>query len=157
MIYTEALLVLIISLIMVIRYRLNGVFYVLTSVGYLALLLLAVRFGKVELSIGGIIAIFISYVINTVFGVLLCEKLKDQDLRNEERVRARKNAIVGFIATQLPTIAITLICCFNSQSSIFSVGMVLFWGILISMLYNILMSSLYIRILNKSNDNKNSI
>ena len=61
-VYVEIAIALVISLYLIIRYRVKGIMATILSVGYVAILLLAIRYANVVLSIEGILAIALSFV-----------------------------------------------------------------------------------------------
>ncbi len=147
-VYGEIIIACIILLFMIIKFRKDGVFYAITSVGFVALLLLAIRECNVTLALEGLLAILIAFIINTVYGFIFCKHMKDRSIRNHERLQGFKKSIEEFAATQFPTIAIVLISCFSANDSLISLGMVLFWGLAISLLYNMLIYYIYVRTIN---------
>ena len=60
---TFAVIAVLAGVAMIVRFKKNGVMGAFTSLGFIALLLLAVRLGNVELTLAGIFAIAVSYII----------------------------------------------------------------------------------------------
>ncbi len=148
-IYIEIGIALIIALYMIVRYRGNGILAVISSIGFVALLLIALRYGNVALSIEGLFAIEIAYILNMVFNSILCRKLEVKDLTNKERIKEYKNSIKKFVLSEIPILILATVCCFSTWNTIFSFGMVIFWGTLISTFYNMLVAYMLVKTTNK--------
>lgn len=127
---------------MIIKYKANGILGALANVGFLALLLLAIRYGKVTLTITGIaIATIIEYVITML---VIKQYNKDTD---EATVNKNVNNVMSNSAkTIAPILIMSVIFALIKWEQIASIGMVLFWAILLMIVYNaiILATKFYI-------------
>lgn len=137
----EIVLALVVALVIVAKYRMNGILSAIVSVGYIALLLITIRFANVTLSLNGILAILFAYLLNTCFVVLACEN-KKENLTKKDKNRVFKKLINKYTIIVIPQLLIALVCCFTAWAPIFSFGMVMFWGIIISWCYNAIMSKI---------------
>lgn len=135
---------------MIIKYKANGILGALANVGFLALLLLAIRYGKVTLTITGIAGIAIATIIEYVITMLVIKQYnKDTD---EATVNKNVNNIMSNSAkTIAPILIMSVIFALIKWEQIASIGMVLFWAILIMVVYNaiILATKFYITKKNK--------
>lgn len=114
---------------LVIKYKGKGILAGISIIGYVALLLLAIRYANVEVSIAGIIEILFSTLINYM---LVVSMLKEEKINN---------AIKKYSLILIPTVVIAIAFTFAN----IAVGTVLFWGIVIAMLYNISVTNLLLR------------
>lgn len=114
---------------LIIKYKGKGILAGISIIGYVALLLLVIRYANVELSIAGIIEILFSTLINYM---LVVSMLKEEKINN---------AIKKYSLILIPTLAIAIAFTFAN----IAVGTVLFWGIVIAMLYNISITNLLLR------------
>lgn len=130
---------------MIIKYKANGILGALANVGFLALLLLAIRYGKVTLTITGIAGIAIATIIEYVITMLVIKQYnKDTD---EATVNQNvKNVMSNSAKTIAPILIMSVIFALIKWEQIASIGMVLFWAILIMVVYNaiILATKFYI-------------
>lgn len=114
---------------LIIKYKGKGILAGISIIGYVALLLLAIRYANVEVSIAGIIEILFSTLINYM---LVVSMLKEEKINN---------AIKKYSLILIPTLVIAIAFTFAN----IAVGTVLFWGIAIAMLYNISITNLLLR------------
>lgn len=114
---------------LIIKYKGKGILSGISIIGYVALLLLAIRYANVEVSIAGIIEILFSTLINYM---LVVSMLKEEKINN---------AIKKYSLILIPTLVIAIAFTFAN----IAVGIVLFWGIVIAMLYNISVTNLLLR------------
>lgn len=130
---------------MIIKYKANGILGALANVGFLALLLLAIRYGKVTLTITGIAGIAIATIIEYVITMLVIKQYnKDTD---EATVNKNVNNVMSNSAkTIAPILIMSVIIALIKWEQIASIGMVLFWAILLMIVYNaiILATKFYI-------------
>ncbi len=114
---------------LIIKYKGKGILAGISIIGYVALLLLAIRYANVEVSIAGVIEILFSTLINYM---LVVSMLKEEKINN---------AIKKYSLILIPTLVIAIAFTFAN----IAVGTVLFWGIAIAMLYNISITNLLLR------------
>lgn len=130
---------------MIIKYKANGILGALANVGFLALLLLAIRYGKVTLTLTGIAGIAIATIIEYVITMLVIKQYnKDTD---EATVNKNvKNVMSNSAKTIAPILIMSVIFALIKWEQIASIGMVLFWAILLMIVYNaiILATKFYI-------------
>ena len=135
---------------MIIKYKANGILGALANVGFLALLLSAIRYGKVTLTLTGIAGIAIATIIEYVITMLVIKQYnKDTD---EATVNKNvKNVMSNSARTIAPILIMSVIFALIKWEQIASIGMVLFWAILIMVVYNaiILATKFYITKKNK--------
>ena len=136
-IYCLVVIALVIALVLIVKYRTMGILQAILSVGYIGLLLIVIRYANVVESLDGILSIFVCYVINSVFAFMISKVLGNKDLTKKESKKSVNNVIKTYGLIIIPELIIATVCLFTSWSAIFSFGMILFWGIVISFVYNV--------------------
>lgn len=134
--------VLVIGLIfLIIKYKKNGFLSAVALIGYVALLLLVVRYTNVMLTMEGMIAIVIAVVLDFIFTVYLLNLIKHQDSKTvTEASHTFKEALIKTLFIFIPVAVTAVILCFAGWLPIYSFGMVTFWGLLLIVLYNLIVT-----------------
>lgn len=114
----------------IIKYKERGILASIALVGYIATLLIVLRYTNVVITLDGIASIVIS--------TLLSYMLIIQILKSEKETY--KQNIVKYVLTIVPAAIIAVVFTFNRYLPIFSFGMVMFWGIVINLLYNLIIT-----------------
>ena len=114
---------------LIIKYKVKGALSGISLMGYVALLLIAVRYFNVEITKGGIIAILYSTAIS--YGIIF------SILKNNEILKT----IGRWFIILIPTLIVAITFTFANVL----VGAVLFWGIVIALLYHISVSNLLLK------------
>ncbi len=135
----------VISIAMIVKFKMKGVLSTILSVGYIAVLLIALRYTNVTLSLEGIFAIGFAFILNLGFYYVLFEKIKDKKLTREEKIENYDKTLKKYCISIIPLIILSIICCFINWDSIYSFGMVTFWAIDISILYNLIVTNFIVR------------
>lgn len=129
----------IICIITIIKYKAKGLAVSLCSCGYIALYLLILRFANVVISLDEIFAVLLSFILNHVFNIILLNYLKKNvDKSYEEAIK--KYAIVI-----LPVLILSVVFAFSGWMSIASFGMVIFWGLVVSIIYSAILTRTFIK------------
>lgn len=115
---------------MIIKNKLKGLLGVITYIGFVALYLLLIRYTNVEISISGAISILIVFIINYIFSMKMLSTNKEN--YNQEYIKS--------IVKMIPLFIISIAFIFMGWVPLSSFGMLLFWGIALIMLYNILIT-----------------
>lgn len=144
-VYVEIAIALVISLYLIIRYRVKGIMATILSVGYVAALLLVIRYANVVLSIEGILAIALSFVVNTIFNIMLLNRIKEKNMTAEEKKQKYNEALKRYSLSIIPIAIIAVVCCLVNWDAIYSFGMVMFWGIIISIIYNLTFTNVIVK------------
>ena len=144
-IYAEIIVALVVALVIIAKYRAQGILQVIISVGYVAILLITIRFANVVISLDGMMAVLVSYLMNSAFAFMICKVLENKELREKERANEINNALKRYCLITIPELIIAVICLFTTWSAIFSAGMIMFWGVAISLIYNYLVTKFLCR------------
>ncbi len=129
-----AVVIALVSIFMIIKYKLKGLSLSIISVGYIALLTLVMRYTNVTVTLNGLVAFISVIAINYLFDIKMLNGLKD--ISNTRAVFGK--AMKELYLTIIPVVIIAIIFTFMSGVVISSIGMVLFWGLLLQAVYNAL-------------------
>ena len=118
------------SLFLIIKYKAKGILAVISLIGYIAVLLLAVRYFNVTISKDGIIALLFTIAVSygIIFSILN---------NNKEILKTVGKCTVALIPTLIIAISLTF--------ANIVIGSILFWGISIALLYHISISNLMLK------------
>lgn len=142
---------LIMSICMVIKFKKNGLMGVIADIGFTAVLLLAIRYGNVEISLAGIFAIAIAVIVEyIVTGLILNEYSKKCE--KEILIKNIKHLMGRIAICLVPFVVMAVTFALISWEEIASIGMILFWAIIIMIIYNTLM--LVLKIFESNNENE---
>lgn len=128
-----AVILLIICVIFIIKYKTNGLVASVSCVGFISILLLLLRYTNVNISIEGIGAIILTLIINLKVNQIMLSQTKGIDY---------KNLVLKFV----PIIIITLVFCFAGWSNLNSFGMIMFWGLALIAVYNIVVTKTLLKL-----------
>ena len=115
-----------------IRYKLNGLFGGIIGIGFGALLLLAIRFSNVVITIEALIVFFMMMLLNYLFIQVLLAKLNKENTK-QNFYEVLKRALL----TIIPFAIVAVILCFQGTLAISTSGMIMFWGLVIFALYHL--------------------
>lgn len=136
------ILTLIALLVLIVKYRVNGLLVAISFVGFISLLSLLLRYTNVAISIEGIGAITLTLVINFIMNYVILGKIKKEYIVRD----AVNNAYKEIFLKLIPIIIITLVFCFSGLSKLSSFGMIMFWGIALMALYNVIITKTLLKL-----------
>ena len=130
-------------LVLMIRYKLNGVLSAIAFIGMVSIYLLVIRYTNVSVSIQGIVGIIVTIILNYIFVNKMLWKIKhSEDYKKLENVKQGiKESYKEFFLRIIPICISIIVLCFANWSTISSFGMVMFWGVVLIALYNYLITS----------------
>ena len=111
---------------LIIKYKEKGIVSSISIIGYMATLLIVLRYTNVIITLDGIIAIILSVILTYIS---IIEILKQNEKINNIE-ESFKKAMKKYVLT------------FNKWLPIFSFGMVIFWGIVVNLLYNLVVTKI---------------
>lgn len=135
-------IILVTLIIMIIKYKKNGFLEAIAFIGYVAFMLLAIRYTNVMLTLDGLLAIVASIIVNFTFTFYLLS-LINKDYKDKEKIEVAidfQKALTRMLFVLLPLIIMTVILCFANWLPLYSFGMVMFWGIITLLIYNIVIT-----------------
>lgn len=126
-----AIAVIIVSIVLILKYKLEGLLGVIASVGYIAVTMLAIRYTNVTITLNSTIAIVAVVAVNYVFIF---------DFLNKKKTDSPKHAFLESIkklnVAIIPLWVVAIIFTFMTHIAISSVGMILFWGLFVHAIYS---------------------
>lgn len=126
-----ALIIVVISAILIVKFKLNGFILSVVSIGYIAITMLLLRCSNVKITLNSIYSLIVCIALNYVFIITLLKKLKEQQLK-----LGYVQAMKEYYLLIIPVIVIAFIFTFISSVAVSSIGMTLFWGIFVGLVYN---------------------
>ena len=127
-----AVAVLAISIVLIIKYKGKGAIASILGIGFIAILNLVVRYTGISVTINSTIAFIIMIILNYVFMKLFLLERKNNEILKEAFLKAMKK----YYLTIIPICIIAVVFTFVSNIAISSIGMILFWGLLLQAIYN---------------------
>lgn len=131
-IITAIIILVIFEIYLVVRYRVAGLISAIAMIGYLAFYLLVVRFTDTVLSLESMAAVGIAGISQFVFLYAISKANK-----NATNVDSNiKKELIKNVQVQIPLYIISIVFVFTNWEAISSFGTALFWGLIISVIYN---------------------
>ena len=113
-------------------YKKSGILASISFVGFVASFSLLIRYTNVAISIEGISAIIVVMIINLIINREILSKTKRMNLVNEAVKATYKNVYLKLI----PVGILTIVFCLSKWESLSSFGMIMFWGLVLTAIYN---------------------
>lgn len=134
-IYIVLAIVVVACIIWLIKYKALGALGVISFIGWIALFMLLIRYANVTISMEGALGIVIAGILNYM--------LVSQLLAKPEQ---RKEVYQKFVCQIIPIIILVITFSFMAWTPISSFGMVMFWGIVLILVYNWIVTNLLLKI-----------
>ena len=115
---------------LIIKYKASGLCASIAFIGYLALLMLIIKGTNIYITLGSMAAIAVSLIIQFIAMNFVLKAKKKKKNINE--------TILNTTIMLIPIYIIAIVFCFNSWLQLSSFGATLFWGLLLSSIYNYL-------------------
>lgn len=125
--------IIVVSTIIIIKYKAKGYVASILSIGYISLLILIVRYTEISITFNSIIAFLGITILNYWFIKNLLIEFKKERNKKESFWLVMKN----YYLTIIPICIIAVVFTFMPSIIISSIGMMLFWGLILQALYNI--------------------
>ena len=126
-----AALVAIISVVFIVKFKLNGLLGTVLNIGYIAILVLVSRYADIVITLNSSLAFVAGTVLNTMFMYMFLDKIKNNVTVKEAFAEVFKKVYLAIV----PICIIAIIFTCTGNVVVGSIGTVLFWGILIQILY----------------------
>lgn len=132
----------ILFIFMIIRYRKLGLLAAISYIGYMAVLLLIIRFTNLIITLDGICGILILAILNFVLLIYLLEMLKKTEKNILDYKKTFEKSFISILLVLIPTLIIGIVLCFSAWLPAYSFGTIIFWGIFIMGIYNIVITKI---------------
>lgn len=129
------------AIVLIVVFRVKGIIASILQIGYVSLLLLILKYTNVYISIEGLFAIVLVGLLNMAFIYRIMYLIK----KGENALKSVNENIVKFINVSVPVLIVAIIFCFAKLLEINSFGMVIFWGYVVSLLYNIVFTKIILK------------
>ena len=138
-------------IVLIVKYKTNGLLAGISYIGLSALYLIAIRYTNVTISIDSIFAVGIILILNYIFtNMLLSNIRKMNDSKVENAVgKSVSETYKKFFMRIIPICVVVITFCFTNWIPMNSFGMTAFWGIAIIAIYNAIITNGLLRIKNK--------
>lgn len=141
-ILVPAVLLLIACIVLVVKFKAKGFISTFLQIGYIAALLLVLRYTNVVITVEGIGGIILSVILNYILVYAMLNNLKKKE-------QLEWKTIGNFALRTIPVYVIAVIFAFNSLTKISSFGMALVWGSFLLYIYNLAITRNVLKMLNK--------
>lgn len=129
------------ALILIIKYKSKGFLATLAYIGFTALLLIIIRYWNVVISTEGVAALIAVLILNFILSNKILEKInKEKDNKKIELKQVINSSIKDFTLKVIPLLIIAIVFTFINLASASSFGMVMFWGLALIEIYNLLIT-----------------
>lgn len=129
-------------IVLTVKFKAKGFIATFLQIGYIALLLLAIRYTNVVITIEGIVGVVVSVILNYILVYAMLNNLKKKE-------QIEWNVIGKFALRTIPVYIIAVILAFNSLTMINSFGMTVVWGSFCLYIYNLLITRKVLNMQNK--------
>ena len=117
--------------VLVVRYKVNGLLSAVSYLGLVALFVLLIRYANVVVSIESIFGIIAILGLDYIFTMMLLDRIKENTV-----ARATVETYTRFFFRTLPICIMVIAFCFVKWIPISSFGMITFWGLVMIAAYN---------------------
>ena len=121
---------------MIVKYKKEAILAAITNIGFVAILLIVIRYTNVDITLTGLVAIALSILLEYIF-LMDMLKVKTEKINKESKGKAVKVTIINWVEKLIPLAIMSVVFALGRWEPVYSVGMLLFWGITILVLYNL--------------------
>ena len=129
-------------IVLIVKFKAKGFIATFLQIGYIALLLLVIRYTNVVITIEGILGIIISGILNYILVYAMLSNLK-------KKGQIEWKLIGKFALRTIIVYILAVVLAFNSLTRINSLGMTLVWGSFCLYIYNLAITRNVLKMLNK--------
>ena len=137
-----AVILLVLFVILTIKYKSKGFLASISCIGFIALLLLVLRYTNVIITIEGIGAIILIILIDLKLSQMMLNKTKILNVVSE----AVKSSYKELFLKLVPIMIVSIVFCFSGWTNLSSFGMIMFWGFILIAIYNIIVTEILLKL-----------
>lgn len=119
------------------KYKTNGVIAIISLIGYVALMLLLIRYTNVIIAFEGVFALALIFGIEYVFNLKFVNNSIDT---KEKMIKTYSKTLMQFVNVFVVSFIIAIVFSMQTWVPIKSFGTIMFWGIVIMVVYNYLVT-----------------
>ena len=131
--YVVIAIVIVALVVLIIKYKSVGLLASISYIGFVGLELLLIRYTNVTISLESIVAGIILLAVNYLITYRL---IKVHETDSELKKKVYSNEFKSIIIKSIPIFIIAIIFVFMNWTKIATFGMFMFWGLLLSIIYN---------------------
>ena len=131
--YVVIAIVIVALVVLIIKYKSVGLLASISYIGFVGLELLLIRYTNVTISLESIVAGIILLAVNYLITYRL---IKVHETDSELKKKVYSNEFKSIIIKSIPIFIIAIIFVFMKWTKIATFGMFMFWGFLLSIIYN---------------------
>lgn len=133
--YVVVAIVMLSLIVLMIKYKEKGILGAVSFVGFIASLLLVIRYSNVIVTIEGIIAIITMAIINYIYIFNIAKReYSDKEIFK----KCNKREFLRIINILCVIGIIGIVFSLASWEPVISLGMILFWGVIVTIIYNLI-------------------
>lgn len=139
----KTILIVLISIIglllvyMILKYKKLGILGALTNIGFIALLLIIIRYANVTVTLTGIFITMFVAIIEYLF-LMNIFKVYSKNMNIEDKNKEVKYTINKELEKIVPIGVIAVVFTLMKWLVVYSIGMILFWSVVLFIIYNII-------------------
>lgn len=122
-----------ISIMFIIRFKEKGLLAAILSIGYISLMTIVVRYTNVPVTLNSLISFIFVVLMNYVFINMFLNEVIENKTKTAFLETFKK-----FYLNAIPVCVVAIVFTFATQLQISSIGMILFWGIVLMAIYNVI-------------------
>ena len=123
----------VISIVLIIKNKKKGFYEVISLIGFVATLLVALRYTNVTITISAIIAIALAVFMNYIY--------TNEAMKKE---KSTKDVTIKYILVYIPVLIISVVFAYIKNLQVSSFGMTMFWSLCTMIIYNALITRVLI-------------
>lgn len=123
-------------IVAIIKFKIRGIMVSLLQIGFIGLLLLTLRYVKIQITIEGILGIITSVILNYIYIYRAFKNSKEEFI---------KGTTSKFALDMIPIYILAVVFTFNQMSNLSSLGMTLVWGTIVMYLYNLTITQITVK------------
>ena len=136
-IFAGIVMIAIMVIYLIFKYKFRGLLASIAYIGFIALYLLLIRYTNVLVGIASIAGIVVVMAINLAV-VLSLLKITEKD--EEKKKKLYKQKLINIITQLVPIFLTIIVFSFTKWNEITIFGMFMFWGIILTIVYNFLLT-----------------
>lgn len=141
------LLICVVALIyFIVRYKTKGILSSITFIANIAIFLIMIRLTKIQISLNGMAGLFGLILLNVVLINNILDSIRNKDKTFSENIKA---AYLKSIDALVILLIIFVVFAFSNMTVISSMGLLVFWGWLVTLIGNLVLTVPMLAIANK--------
>lgn len=130
-------------IIFTLKFKMAGLLGAISTIGFAAIYILTIKYTDAVLSLTGIFGIFVILLLNIILLKKMLLKIKNPNTEVREAV---KESYKEFFMRLIPICISVIVFCFTAWTPISSLGMMMFWGIVLIAVYNFIVTTTLFKI-----------